>query len=115
MRHPSRIVSYNRFLEPQILGGPFRAGVRRGKWTEHVLALAMTIFNDHFFEGVGAHRDIQNKTLEVAADRGWWFRVVGVVRCRWRRLREGHEIGRAHGRLKKNPVLSDYHAPRQAK
>jgi hypothetical protein len=97
IRHPSRIVSYNRFLEPQILGGPFRAGVRRGKWTENVLALAMTIFNDHFFEGAGGQRNIKDKIIEVAANRGWWFQVVGAVRFRWRRLREGHENGRAHG------------------
>ena len=29
IREPARIVSYNRFLDPQILGGPFRAGVRK--------------------------------------------------------------------------------------
>ena len=102
IRHPSRIVSYNRFLEPQILGGPFRAGVRRGKWTENVMALAMTIFNDHFFEGAGGQRNIKDKIIEVAANRGWWFQVVGAVRFRWRRLREGHENGRAHGSKKKN-------------
>ena len=90
-------MSYNRFLEPQILGGPFRAGVRRGKWTENVMALAMTIFNDHFFEGAGGQRNIKDKIIEVAANRGWWFQVVGAVRFRWRRLREGHENGRAHG------------------
>ena len=45
-RHPMRIVSYNRFLEPQILGGPFRAGNRRHKWSEQVLAAATTIFSE---------------------------------------------------------------------
>ena len=89
IRHPSRIVSFNRFLEPQILGGPFRPGNRRGKWTEHVLATAMTIFNDHFFRGEGGQRDIKNKICEVANDRVWWSRVLGETRGRWRRQREG--------------------------
>ena len=31
--------------------------------------------------------------MEVAANRGWWFQVVGAFRFRWRRLREGHENG----------------------
>lgn len=98
IRHPTRIVSYDRFLQPQILGGPFRAGVRRGKWTEQVLALATTIFNDHFFQGAGGQREIRHKIMEVAANRGWWFRVVGIVRTQ-RRQREGHgEQVHAHGR-----------------
>ena len=56
--HPARIVSFDRFLEPQMWGGPFRSGRRRHKWTEEVLALAMTICNDHFFEGRGNHKTL---------------------------------------------------------
>ena len=84
---PSRMVSFNRFLEPQILGGPFRPGNRRGKWTEHVLATAMTIFNDHFFRGEGGQRDVKNKICKVANDRVWWSRALGETRGRWRPLR----------------------------
>ena len=51
--HRARIVSFDPFLEPQQWGGPFRAGRRRSKWTEQVLALATTICNDHFFQGRG--------------------------------------------------------------
>ena len=36
--HPSRLVTYDRFLQPRHLGGPFRAGVRRAKWTEQVIS-----------------------------------------------------------------------------
>ena len=61
LRHPSRIVAFNRFLEPQILGGPFRPGNRRGKWAEHVIATAANIFNDHVFRGEGGQRDIKHK------------------------------------------------------
>ena len=66
----------------------------------------MTIFNDHFFEGAGGQRNIKDKIIEVAANRGWWFQVVGAVRFRWRRLREGHENGRAHGSLKKKNMFT---------
>ena len=53
--HPARIVSFDRFLQPRIWGGPYRPGNRRCKWTEQVLAVATTVFNDHFFRGgVGA-------------------------------------------------------------
>jgi hypothetical protein len=54
--------------------------MRRGKWTENVLTLAMTIFNNPFFEEAGAQRDIKNKIMELAADGGWWFQAVGAVR-----------------------------------
>ena len=96
LRHHSRIVAFNRFLKPQILGGPFRPGNRRGKWAEHVLATAANIFNDHFFRGEGGQRDMKHKICEVANDRVWWSRVLGETRSRWRRLREGPVV-HAHG------------------
>ena len=46
--HPARIVSFDSLLQSRIWGGPYRPGNRRSKWTEQVLAVAMTIFNDHF-------------------------------------------------------------------
>ena len=72
IREPARIVSYNRFLDPQILGGPFRAGVRRSKWTERVLVLA-TIFNNHFFQGAGGHRDTNTKLWKRRQIEGGGF------------------------------------------
>ena len=97
VRHPSRIVTFDRFLQPQILGGPYRAGRRRTKWNEQLLGLASTIFNDHFFEGRGTERDIKNKILHVASDREWWARVLSQTRNSWRRQREGHRTVRALG------------------
>ena len=46
---PARIVSFDRFLEPQEWGGPFPAGRWHNKWIEQVFDLATTICNDHFF------------------------------------------------------------------
>ena len=89
IRHPAHIVSFNRFLEPQLLGGPFRPGNRRSKWTEQVLSMAMTIFNDHFFRGEGGQREIKQQLHTVAANRRWWSEVLGQTGHRWRRQREG--------------------------
>ena len=93
--HPARIVSFDRFLEPQQWGGPFRAGRRRSKWTEQVLALATTICNDHFFQGPGGEREVKHKLMEVASDRDRWSRVLGLSKRSWRRQREAAE--HAHG------------------
>jgi hypothetical protein len=41
----------------------------RRKWTEQVLAIASTIFKEHFFGGEVGQRDIENKLMEVAANR----------------------------------------------
>ena len=90
VRHPSRIVTFDRFLQPQTLGGPYRAGRRRVKWNEQLLVLATTIFNDHFYGGRGNERDIKHKILEVAENREWWSRVLSQTRNSWRRRREGH-------------------------
>ena len=90
VRHPSRIVTFDRFLQPQTLGGPYRAGRRRVKWNEQLLVLASTIFNDHFYGGRGNERDIKHKILEVAENREWWSRVLSQTRNSWRRRREGH-------------------------
>ena len=89
--HPARIVSFDRLLQPRIWGGPYRPGNRRCKWTEQVLAVAMTIFNDHFFRGGGSDSDIKRKLLEVAADRTWWSSVLGATRQIWRRQRVASE------------------------
>ena len=57
--HQARIVSFDRFLQPRIWGGPCRSGNRRNKWTEQLFAVAMTIFlNDHFFQASGSDRNI---------------------------------------------------------
>ena len=90
VRHPSRIVTFDRFLQPQTLGGPYRAGRRRVKWNEQLLVLASTIFNDHFYGGRGNERDIKHKILEVAENREWGSRVLSQTRNSWRRRREGH-------------------------
>ena len=100
-RHPCRIIAFDRFLQPQVLGGPYRAGVRREKWTEQVLSLATTIFNDHFFAGAGGVQAIKRKIYEVATDRRWWSSVLGQTRLKWRRQREGQDGARAHGEWKK--------------
>ena len=81
-RHPCRIITFNRFLQPQVLGGPYRAGVHREKWTEQVLSLATTIFNDHFFAGAGGVQAIKRKIYEVATDRRWWSFVLGQTRLK---------------------------------
>ena len=86
--HPARIVSFDRFLEPQMWGGPFRSGRRRHKWTEEVLGLAMTICNDHFYEGRGNHKTVKLRLLEVASDRKGWSELLGFTRQSWRRQRD---------------------------
>jgi len=86
-----------------VLCHQFVAGNRRGKWTEHVLATAMTIFNDHFFRGEGGQRDVKNKLCEVANDRVWWSTALGETRGRWRRQREGPVV-RAQGSVKKKRI-----------
>ena len=86
--HPARIVSFDRFLEPQMWGGPFRSGRRRHKWTEEVLALAMTICNDHFFEGHGNHKTAKQRLFEVASDRKGWSELLGFTKQSWRRQRD---------------------------
>ena len=86
--HPARIVSFDRFLEPQMWGGPFRSGRRRHKWTEEVLALAMTICNDHCFEGRGNHKTVKQRLFEVASDRKGWSELLGLTKQSWRRQRD---------------------------
>ena len=91
--HPTRVVSFDRFLQPRTWGGPYRPGKRRCKWTEQMLALALTIYNDHFFQGQGCERDIKSKLLEVAADRMWRSSVLGATRNSWRRQRDDRTQG----------------------
>ena len=91
--HPARLVSFVRFLQPQTWGGPYRPGNRRSKWTEQMLALAMTIF--HFFHGRGSERDIKTKIVEVARDRMWWSSVLGATKHAWRRQRDVSERARS--------------------
>ena len=74
LRHPSRVACFDRFLQPQVLGGPL---------------LATTVFNDHFFAGAGIQRDIKNKILEVAANRESGACILSQTRNIWRRQREG--------------------------
>ena len=89
--HPARILCFDRFLQPQTLGGPYRAGARRPKWNEKILHLALTIINDHYFVGakaaVGDRRFI-NKLLEVTHNRREWSSLLHSVRSSWRRPRD---------------------------
>ena len=63
LNHPARVLSFDRFLQPQSLGGPYRAGARKHKLNAKILELAMTMTHDHYFgarAGVG-ERDIKSK------------------------------------------------------
>lgn len=90
LTHPARVLSFDRFLQPQTLGGPYRAGARRHKWNAKILELAMTITHDHYFgarAGVG-EREIKSKLLEVSQNRLIWSSVIQRVRSSWRRPRD---------------------------
>ena len=86
--HSARIVSFDRFLEPQMWEGPFRSGRRRHKWTEEVLALAMTICNDHFCQERGNHKTVKQRLFEVASGRKGWSELLGLTKQSWRRQRD---------------------------
>ena len=74
--HPARVVTFNRFLQPQMLGGPFMRGARRIKWNDVVLQLATTIVNDHYFQGAGVEKYIHPASRGVAAHTAGLFRSV---------------------------------------
>lgn len=86
--HPARVVTYNRFLQPQMLGGPYMRGARRLKWNEVVIQLATTIVNDHYFQGAGVEKYILQKIFEVAQNRKEWSALLQSVRVSWRRPRD---------------------------
>ena len=86
--HPARVVTFNRFLQPQMLGGPFMKGARRIKWNDVVLQLATTIVNDHYFQGAGVEKYILQKLFEVAQNRKEWSALLQTVRVSWRRPRD---------------------------
>ena len=77
--HPARVVTFNRFLQPQMLGGPFMRGARRIKWNDVVLQLATTIVNDHYFQGAGVEKYILQKLFEVAQNRKEWSALLQTV------------------------------------
>jgi len=86
--HPARVVAFNRFLQPQVLGGPYMKGARRIKWNETVMQLAMTITNDHYFEGAGVEKYTRQKLFEVIQNRREWSSLLSRVRTSWRRPRD---------------------------
>ena len=86
--HPARVVTFNRFLQPQMLGGPFMRGARRIKWNDVVLQLATTIVNDHYFQGAGVEKYILQKLFEVAQNRKEWSALLQTVLVSWRRPRD---------------------------
>ena len=86
--HPARVVTFNRFLQPQILGGPYMRGARRLKWNEVVIQIATTIVNDHYFQGAGVEKYIVQKLFEVAQNRKEWSALLRNVRASWRRPRD---------------------------
>ena len=91
--HPARVLCFDRFLQPQLLGGPYRAGARRLKWSEQVLHLATTIIHDHYFQGAEAgvgERRLKTKLLEVSQNRHEWSSLLQRVRSSWRRPRDAH-------------------------
>ena len=86
--HPARVVTFNRFLQPQVLGGPYMKGARRIKWNETVMQLAMTITNDHYFEGAGVEKYTRQKLFEVIQNRREWSSLLSRVRTSWGRPRD---------------------------
>ena len=86
--HPARVVTFNRFLQPQILGGPYMRGARRLKWNEVVIQIATTIVNDRYFQGAGVEKYIVQKLFEVAQNRKEWSALLRNVRASWRRPRD---------------------------
>ena len=50
------------------MGGTVPVGRRRHKWAEEVLALAMTMCDDKFYEESGNHKTVTQRLLEVASD-----------------------------------------------
>ena len=86
--HPARVVTFNRFLQPQMLGGPFLRGARRMKWNDVVLQLATTIANNHYFHRAAVEKYIWQKLFEVAQNRKEWSALLQTVRVSWRRPRD---------------------------
>ena len=62
--HPARVVTFNRFLQPQMLVGPFMREARRIKWND-VVQLATTLLTT-ITSKAGVEKYILQKLFEVA-------------------------------------------------